>query len=151
MNLFYKAFLIVYTETPWRFIFFKCRFSVENRTGKERSFDGGSKKRGNIPTAGKCRDSFSPGQRPAQYISLRSFYRNEERSRLFVSAALRKDCSAPFRSAHRPSLVFRIWFVRRMTPLACRDTPEPAAAPAHSSHHTPHRVRRCGSPTLTRR
>ena len=33
--------------------------------------------------------------------------------------------------------------VDRMTPMACRVAPAPAAAPARSSHHAPHRVRRC--------
>jgi len=32
-----------------------------------------------------------------------------------------------------------------MTPLACRDAPAPAAAPARSSHHASHRVRCCQS------
>jgi hypothetical protein len=64
-----------------------------------------------------------------------------------------RDCSSPlhssslrspqFRSAHRLSLVFRIWFVRRITPLACRDTSAPAAVPARSSHLASHRVRCC--------
>ena len=38
--------------------------------------------------------------------------------------------------------------VDRMTPMACRVAPAPAAAPARSSHHAPHRVRRCRSGTL---
>jgi hypothetical protein len=38
---------------------------------------------------------------------------------------------------------FQEFPVGRMTPLACRAAPAPAAAPARSSHHAPHRVRRC--------
>ena len=38
---------------------------------------------------------------------------------------------------------FTLFPVGRNTPLACRDAPAPAAAPARSSHHASHRVRRC--------
>jgi hypothetical protein len=44
-------------------------------------------------------------------------------------------------SHHLPCFSWLI--VGTMTPLACRDAPVPAAAPALSSHHAAHRVRRC--------
>jgi hypothetical protein len=82
--------------------------------------------------------------RIAQCISLQSFCRNEYRSRLFVSAALRltdtRLHSAPLTDS---TLIFGSYPVDTMTPLACRDAPAPAAAPARSSHHASHRVRRC--------
>jgi hypothetical protein len=66
------------------------------------------------------------------------------RSRLLVSATLRlagtRLHSAPLTDS---SLFFRSCPGDRMTPLACRDAPAPAAAPVRSSHHAPHRVRRC--------
>ena len=67
-----------------------------------------------------------------------------DRSRLFVSAALRLAGTRLHSAALTDSpLLSRSCPVDTMTPLAYRDTLAPAAAPARSSHHAPHRVRRC--------
>ena len=45
-------------------------------------------------------------------------------------------------ASHHLAAFLRL-IVGTKTPLACRVAPAPAAAPARSSHHAPHRVRRC--------